>query len=150
MTTPTIRYETTTCPRCSGTGRHSFNSVHGTVCYGCSGRGKVRTDAGRKASETLAKLAGELASIAVADLQPGDVVRQASRGGRARWSTVTSVEADPLNAGRYTVLTDEVGHAVNHVGTTVLRRRMTPDEFATYVEVARSLKGVTVEEPVDA
>lgn len=30
-----------TCPRCNGTGRHSFNLMHGTICYGCRGSGTV-------------------------------------------------------------------------------------------------------------
>lgn len=32
-----------TCTRCNGTGRYSFNLVHGTKCYGCNGTGKQRT-----------------------------------------------------------------------------------------------------------
>ena len=26
------------CRRCGGTGEHSYNAVHGSVCYGCAGR----------------------------------------------------------------------------------------------------------------
>src|SRR5258708_1071140 len=29
------------CPRCGGSGQHSFNLRDGTVCYGCGGVGKV-------------------------------------------------------------------------------------------------------------
>lgn len=32
-----------TCSRCNGTGRHSFNLMHGTRCYGCNGTGKQKT-----------------------------------------------------------------------------------------------------------
>ena len=35
--------QTYTCTRCNGTGRYSFNLVHGTKCYGCNGTGKQRT-----------------------------------------------------------------------------------------------------------
>jgi len=29
------------CGRCGGTGEHSFHLIHGTVCFGCKGSGKV-------------------------------------------------------------------------------------------------------------
>jgi len=32
-----------TCTRCNGTGRYSFNLMHGTKCYGCRGTGKQYT-----------------------------------------------------------------------------------------------------------
>lgn len=32
-----------TCTRCNGTGRYSFNLMHGTKCYGCNGTGKQYT-----------------------------------------------------------------------------------------------------------
>jgi hypothetical protein len=28
-----------TCTRCAGSGHHSFNLTHGTMCFGCDGRG---------------------------------------------------------------------------------------------------------------
>jgi hypothetical protein len=34
---------TYTCTRCNGTGRFSFNLIHGTKCYGCQGTGQQRT-----------------------------------------------------------------------------------------------------------
>lgn len=30
---------TITCPRCLGTGRYAYNTLDGTVCYGCWGSG---------------------------------------------------------------------------------------------------------------
>ncbi len=32
---------THTCPRCGGTGHHSFNQRDGTICWGCRGAGRV-------------------------------------------------------------------------------------------------------------
>lgn len=32
-----------TCSRCGGSGRYSFNLIHGTKCYGCGGTGKQKT-----------------------------------------------------------------------------------------------------------
>jgi len=30
------------CPRCSGSGNYSYNSLHGTTCYKCNGLGYVK------------------------------------------------------------------------------------------------------------
>lgn len=32
---------TETCPRCDGSGHYSYNALHGSVCYGCQGKGWV-------------------------------------------------------------------------------------------------------------
>lgn len=32
-----------TCSRCGGSGKYSFNLMHGTKCYGCNGTGKQKT-----------------------------------------------------------------------------------------------------------
>jgi len=38
-----------TCGRCNGTGKHSFNLMHGTMCFGCQGTGKkIVTPKGQK------------------------------------------------------------------------------------------------------
>ena len=48
MTKPTT-FQSDACGRCGGTGRYSYNSMHGTMCYGCSGKGTKLTKAGRAA-----------------------------------------------------------------------------------------------------
>lgn len=139
----TIRFETETCRRCGGTGHYSFNRSDGTVCYGCSGRKIARTAAAKNASEQLKKLASELASVAAAELEPGDVIRQ--NGPNSGWSTVVSVAGDKLNAGRVDVVLEGNRH-VNYPGDMALRRQMTHEEFGIYVETARQTAGVIVED----
>jgi hypothetical protein len=39
---------TKTCGRCGGRGHYSFNLVHGTVCFGCGGKGIVPANPGKK------------------------------------------------------------------------------------------------------
>lgn len=34
---------TYTCARCNGSGRYSFNALHGSRCYGCNGTGLQKT-----------------------------------------------------------------------------------------------------------
>lgn len=45
---PTI-FQSETCGRCGGSGRYSYNQMHGSTCYGCSGKGSKLTKAGRAA-----------------------------------------------------------------------------------------------------
>ena len=39
----TINATAYTCSRCGGSGRFSFNLIHGSKCYGCNGTGKQKT-----------------------------------------------------------------------------------------------------------
>lgn len=64
------RFEKETCGRCGGSGRYSYNSMHGSVCYGCGGHGERLTKRGSAAS------AFYVASCKVrfADVVVGDVL----------------------------------------------------------------------------
>jgi hypothetical protein len=44
-----VKYETAPCKRCGGSGNYAFNMMHGTVCFGCSGRKTFVTKAGERA-----------------------------------------------------------------------------------------------------
>lgn len=46
-------FEHATCGRCCGTGNYSYNSVHGTRCYGCGGSGYKLTKRGAAAQKFL-------------------------------------------------------------------------------------------------
>jgi DnaJ-class molecular chaperone len=43
-----------TCERCGGSGNYSFNLTHGTVCFGCNGRGTVTVDVAAEAKRKAA------------------------------------------------------------------------------------------------
>jgi hypothetical protein len=79
------------CGRCGGTGRYSYNAIHGSKCFGCGGTGwKI---ARRAASAWIAyrdsvKIAK---NPTVGDLQPGDLIRW---GTGQEWREVASVEID--------------------------------------------------------
>lgn len=45
----TIEYEKEPCGRCGGSGQYSWNSMHGSTCYGCSGSGMRLTKRGKAA-----------------------------------------------------------------------------------------------------
>lgn len=89
-TAPTDRIETTKCSRCCGTGRYSYNQIHGSRCYGCNGSGKTHTKRGREAARYLESLRSKPAR----DFVPGDLLRHDmfTPGGLIRtWVTVTKV-----------------------------------------------------------
>jgi Ni,Fe-hydrogenase I small subunit len=44
-----------TCPRCDGSGHYSFNLIHGTVCFKCSGAGFIMGDVSAIARNKKAK-----------------------------------------------------------------------------------------------
>jgi hypothetical protein len=43
-------FEAKTCGRCGGSGHYSYNQMHGSTCYGCSGRGYILTKRGAAAA----------------------------------------------------------------------------------------------------
>lgn len=53
------------CSRCGGSGHFSYNQIHGTMCYGCNGRGKALMGITRKLlDEAVARqAAGELDAL---------------------------------------------------------------------------------------
>jgi hypothetical protein len=62
-------FENVPCTRCGGSGKFSFNAVHGDMCYGCKGTGYTLTKRGQAAYGYLIGLRNVKASdIAVGDL----------------------------------------------------------------------------------
>ena len=59
-------FETTTCGRCGGSGKYSYNQIDGDRCYGCGGTGIVLSKRGSKARarffESLTKPVSEAAA----------------------------------------------------------------------------------------
>lgn len=69
-----ITYERETCGRCLGTGKYSYNALHGDRCYGCGGHGTRLTKRGAVASQAVKDVLGKLEVLAT-KLRPGQVVR---------------------------------------------------------------------------
>jgi hypothetical protein len=54
------------CARCWGSGHYSYNPMHGTVCFGCSGRGRVARKLTAKLLDEIAALPSEQIEAAIA------------------------------------------------------------------------------------
>lgn len=70
----TIVYERQTCSRCLGTGKYSYNALHGDRCYGCHGTGRQLTKRAEKARRAVGDVLRKLEILAT-KLRPGDLVR---------------------------------------------------------------------------
>lgn len=68
--TNALGFEIKTCGRCGGSGKYSFNQMHGSKCYGCGGDGVQYTKRGRAARDFY--VASQ--TVDVSEVQVGDRV----------------------------------------------------------------------------
>ncbi len=90
-------FETKECSRCGGSGRYSYNSMHGDMCYGCHGKGKQITKRGSAAREIWMAIARP--TIPVEDVEPGMKLYVSSMSKRGA-AEVESVGEQTLADGR--------------------------------------------------
>lgn len=80
-----------TCSRCGGSGRYSFNLIHGTTCYGCGGTGKQKTKPRPKAVRWAVlgtdRNTGERVRLYNIDAKSGAAAIERARNTMARAST---------------------------------------------------------------
>jgi hypothetical protein len=109
----TTAFEHETCPRCGGSGRYSFNLMHGSMCYGCQGRGWRYTKRGAEASRFFA----ESLRVPATEIKPGDTIRTDGLPGfeASRWLQVLRVEE---RVGSWTV-NRETGERTDHLSIQI-------------------------------
>jgi len=93
---PTVPvFESETCSRCSGCGRHSYCQMYGDTCFKCGGRGVVLTKRGLAAQVFF----DDLCSVPASEIVVGDLVWFDGRPfGKAGFFRVESIEPDRLNS----------------------------------------------------
>lgn len=84
-----LLFENVPCRRCGGSGRFSYNSIHGDVCYGCSGAGATLT----KRGEAAQKFFRDSLSKPAQDVNVGDRFET-----RTPWSTLWAI-VERIEAG---------------------------------------------------
>ena len=82
-------FETTTCSRCGGSGKYSYNQYDGDRCFGCAGSGITFSKRGAKARTKFY----ESIQRHVSELQPGMKIRE-----NGKWWTIKSIEHVGLNS----------------------------------------------------
>ncbi len=129
----TIKYETSKCTRCGGTGMYGGFGV----CFRCGGKRVMNTSAAIKALKAVEAFKAENFSIAVEDLKAGDVLRI---DGKSR--TVTGVETTETH------VTASFGGGYGTYGFlhgSKVVKAVGGDDWTLVVEFARKIKrGVTV------
>lgn len=126
--TKSLLFENVPCGRCGGSGRYSFNLMHGSVCYGCNGAGVKLTKRGRAAQA----LYTELLSCKATELKVGDTVRYEDYfAGKLYFCTVSEIRPDTSNGGgRLIVELERGGKPVCSYGAlpdTVFRKGQTAE-----------------------
>lgn len=143
-----IRYEKMDCPRCGGSGRHSYNEMYGDTCFRCDGSGVVLTAEAARSKKAIRALQHRLTETPVLDVSAGDVVLI----GR-RWRVIESTAVGvhyywsgtriPMFGVKVQVRGSSMGRVMTCDGT--LLKRPTGDQVREIVSLARSLPGVRIE-----
>jgi hypothetical protein len=99
--------ETETCGRCGGSGKFSYNLMHGDRCYGCSGKGIRYTKRGAAA----AKFLDDLRRVRLDSLKVGDLMQVESctpYGTIYRYfGVVTQIKQDAASSKHFDFATGE-------------------------------------------
>ena len=66
----------TECGRCGGSGRYSYNTMHGDRCYGCSGTGWVHTKGAAKPAAEYREAMKAQSQTTCNNIEPGDKIRR--------------------------------------------------------------------------
>lgn len=90
----TVKFETTGCGRCAGSGMFGPLSINGGRCFTCGGSGAVLSRSGKAARKRFDAITEKMTKK-VDDVQPGDIVRLdlsrgVTRSARA-WVEVTNI-----------------------------------------------------------
>ncbi|MEU6362186.1 hypothetical protein [Streptomyces albidoflavus] len=100
-TTPVkIRFETTECGRCDGSGRFGPNAIQSGTCFDCQGTGTRLSARGKTARRRYDEACAEKLTVPATDLKPGDRIFSPALssatlfGGQhpKRWRTVAAVD----------------------------------------------------------
>ncbi len=124
-------FESTECSRCLGSGRYSFNLMHGSMCYGCQGKGWKFTKRGRAAYDYFTSLL----SKPIRDLQVGDLVRDTYDAKFRRVIEITIRED-----GKYHVQMNGLGYS-GYDGDTVVRVGADAEQKQAAMEKAIAYQG---------
>ena len=69
-----IRYETTECSRCGGTGQYSYCTMYGSTCFKCAGKKYQLTRKGAYARKVMQTWKTQNIAKHASELQPGEQV----------------------------------------------------------------------------
>lgn len=138
-------YDVQSCGRCGGNGQYSWCAMYGDTCFECGGSGNALTAAAKRAKKTLAKhRAAVVPEIPVSELRIGTVAWLAHGMFGNSWQTVTAIDPDHLNPGRYKI-TARGGTIQGAYKDGTVRVWPTAAQFRTLAaKIGRLRTGVTI------
>lgn len=108
------------CPRCGGSGRHSYCERFGTTCFQCGGKGRARTRAAEREYRKWGEAVIAAQTTPVVDVKVGEKVwHSVWMGGAHRWFEVTAIALNEIK------IWDEHGQPRDTVTLTLSRRGQT-------------------------
>lgn len=94
-----LMFDTRTCGRCGGTGRHSYCTAYQDRCFDCWGSGLALTDAGHQRAREWQSAVRAAREPSASDLAAGDVILTStnagypmSPGNAGTWRKITRIE----------------------------------------------------------
>lgn len=136
-------FEHETCSRCCGDGKYSFNLMHGSVCYGCSGTGYKLTARGRAAQSFL----NQMREIPMENFQIGDFIQfdrfskfakvtdiQFLSGAEAGYVNNPELQCVSLKVEGYTGIIGFVGKTTYRKGFTAEEKQQQVNRALAYQE----------------
>lgn len=98
---PITHFESRECTRCGGTGEFSYNQMHGTMCYGCSGNGRQLTKKGAEGYQMWQQSKRAAKEVLAKDAQVGDViaVNSVEDPNERVWATIARIEPTDRPSG---------------------------------------------------
>lgn len=130
-------FEHEVCGRCCGTGKYSFNLIHGDRCYGCGGSGYKLTKRGHAAQQYLNTLRTRNAS----EVNVGDLILF-DNNYKKLFAYVKQIRDDELNVGQDRItftMTDKCGKEIgkyNCFKATQIRFAYSAEEKAAQIKQA--------------
>lgn len=134
LTPETTMFESSYCSRCSGSGKYSFNLMHGDRCYGCGGQGVKLTKRGAAAAKYLLQISSKPArELVVGDKVLFDMYFFAC------WSPIEKIEVDANGSIRLTATRTKTGETISMSlsSDTMIELRFVGEQRAALVTQAK-------------
>ncbi len=148
LTPETTMFESVYCSRCAGSGRYSFNLMHGHTCYGCGGKGVTLTKRGAAAQKYLKQISSKPAR----ELRVGDVVKF-DMCFFVCWSPIEKIEVSDSGNIMLTTTRAKTGETIQVSGISpdsMIELRFVGEQRAALVKQAKAYQATLTKDGVPA
>lgn len=138
MEKPAPTFEHVVCTRCGGSGKFSYNLMHGDRCYGCGGSGYKLTKRGQAAQNYLNGLRNRPAS----EIKVGDtILYEDFIANKSAFVRVVSINEDQYNPNQGRIVFNTIGkngkaYVINSFENSLIRVGFSAEQKAAQVKEA--------------